>query len=327
MGPYADVVSFNHYDVHPPTDMLREIHRVTGLPVRVTEFSFRARGSGLPNTRGAGIVVDVPADPASLALLGHREVGIGQLAEEAADPRPVVPDHGHVGGQHRHAVRPGRGHTRGVGQTRLIDVAEDEVEAEQELMGGVLTEYSGPPLAVFKLTKAMMLSVLTIFLATIFFGGLRFTSTGQTVSSLVKYLVPIVLIVLIRSALSDRYQFASHMTRARVGQNAHGTLGVTHNQFIIRLNHPQFSGFDPITGRRLPGLITDSTLRGKAFDPRSEAKAVKLLKNIACSLRVTGGALNPVITGDGDHMLFCLLAREFFLKKSQGGLIQEKILG
>ncbi len=65
MGPHADVVSVNHYDVHPPAEMLREIHRVTGLPVMVTEFSFRARDSGLPNTRGAGIVVDTQEERAT----------------------------------------------------------------------------------------------------------------------------------------------------------------------------------------------------------------------------------------------------------------------
>jgi hypothetical protein len=52
---------------------------------------------------------------------------------------------------------------------------------------------------------------------------------------------------------------------------------------------------------------------------------VKLLENIAGSIRVAGGALNPVITGKGNHMLLGLLAREFFLKKGQGGLIQEEI--
>ena len=72
-------------------------------------------------------------------------------------------------------------------------------------------------------------------------------------------------------------------------------------------------------------MIADSAFGWEAFDPRPEAEAVKLLENIACSIRVAGGTLNSVITGKGNHMLLGLLAREFFLKKGQGGLIQEEI--
>ena len=45
-------------------------------------------------------------------------------------------------------------------------------EAETELCGGVLIEYSGPPLAIFKLTRAMMLFTMPVFLVVLFFGGL-----------------------------------------------------------------------------------------------------------------------------------------------------------
>ena len=83
-------------------------------------------------------------------------------------------------------------------QGKLGLVPFDAPEAEQELMGGVLTEYSGVPLAVFKLTKAMMLSVLAVFLAAIFFGGMRLTGI-EIIWSIIKYLVVIVLVVLIRN--------------------------------------------------------------------------------------------------------------------------------
>jgi NADH-quinone oxidoreductase subunit H len=43
-------------------------------------------------------------------------------------------------------------------------------EAEQEIMGGTLIEYSGLPLAVFKLTKAMLLYTMPLFLIILFFG-------------------------------------------------------------------------------------------------------------------------------------------------------------
>jgi agarase len=64
MKEHVDVVSLNHYDVHPPAALLREVHWVTGRPVIVTEFSFRARDSGLPNAKGAGVVVDTQEERA-----------------------------------------------------------------------------------------------------------------------------------------------------------------------------------------------------------------------------------------------------------------------
>jgi hypothetical protein len=49
----VDVVSINLYD-RDPRSAVRHVFAVTGRPVLVTEFSFRALDSGLPNTRGAG---------------------------------------------------------------------------------------------------------------------------------------------------------------------------------------------------------------------------------------------------------------------------------
>ena len=54
MRRYVDVVSLNHYGVDAPAGVVRAIHRIVGKPVLITEFGFRARDSGLPNTRGAG---------------------------------------------------------------------------------------------------------------------------------------------------------------------------------------------------------------------------------------------------------------------------------
>ncbi len=53
-GPHVDVVSFNNYSSLPPRENLERIHRITGRPVMLTEFSFKAMDSGLPNTKGAG---------------------------------------------------------------------------------------------------------------------------------------------------------------------------------------------------------------------------------------------------------------------------------
>jgi NADH-quinone oxidoreductase subunit H len=56
-------------------------------------------------------------------------------------------------------------------QAKLTIVPFDAPEAETELSGGVFMEYSGPPLAMFKLTRAMMLFTLPVLLVVLFFGG------------------------------------------------------------------------------------------------------------------------------------------------------------
>lgn len=55
-------------------------------------------------------------------------------------------------------------------QAKLGLAPFDIAEAEQEIMAGTLIEYSGLPLAVFKLTKAVMLYTMPVFLAALFLG-------------------------------------------------------------------------------------------------------------------------------------------------------------
>jgi len=83
-------------------------------------------------------------------------------------------------------------------QAKLTFVPFDIPEAEQELIAGPFTEYSGAPLAVFKLTKAMMLFVLPIFLITVFWGGVNFHG-WQILASLLKYLAILVFIILVKN--------------------------------------------------------------------------------------------------------------------------------
>jgi len=83
-------------------------------------------------------------------------------------------------------------------QAKLAFVPFDIPEAEQEIMAGPLIEYSGPPLAIFKLTKAMMLFALPVFLITVFAGGMRFNGI-QALFSVIKYLVILVLIILVKN--------------------------------------------------------------------------------------------------------------------------------
>ena len=64
MGEFVNVVSFNWYGFEPPVKILDELHQTTGKPVRITEFSFKAMDSGLPNTRGAGRPVPTQKDRA-----------------------------------------------------------------------------------------------------------------------------------------------------------------------------------------------------------------------------------------------------------------------
>jgi hypothetical protein len=61
---YVDVVSFNNYGQTTPVEALRSIHLMTGRPIMLTEFSFKAMDSGLLNSKGAGRPVATQADRA-----------------------------------------------------------------------------------------------------------------------------------------------------------------------------------------------------------------------------------------------------------------------
>ena len=64
VGRYFDVISFNRYSQDAPLKKLLRITEVTGKPTMVTEFSFKALDSGLPNTKGAGQAVATQKDRA-----------------------------------------------------------------------------------------------------------------------------------------------------------------------------------------------------------------------------------------------------------------------
>ena len=55
-------------------------------------------------------------------------------------------------------------------QAKLGYVPFDASEAEQEIMAGVLIEYSGLPLAIFKLTKAVLLYTMPLLIIALFLG-------------------------------------------------------------------------------------------------------------------------------------------------------------
>ena len=85
-------------------------------------------------------------------------------------------------------------------QAKLTLVPFDSPEAEPELSGGAYIEYSGPPLAMFKLTRTMMLVAMPMFLVILFCGGISFVSgVLPAVLGVLKYVGLVVVIVLIRN--------------------------------------------------------------------------------------------------------------------------------
>ena len=65
VGPYFDVISFHSYNASAPVERLSQIYQLTGKPTMVTEFSFKAMDSGLPNTKGAAKPVATQQDRAN----------------------------------------------------------------------------------------------------------------------------------------------------------------------------------------------------------------------------------------------------------------------
>jgi len=65
VGAYFDVISFHSYNATAPVERLRQITTLTGKPTLVSEFSFKAMDSGLPNTKGAARPVATQEDRAN----------------------------------------------------------------------------------------------------------------------------------------------------------------------------------------------------------------------------------------------------------------------
>ncbi|MFH1201975.1 MAG: complex I subunit 1 family protein [Candidatus Omnitrophota bacterium] len=79
-------------------------------------------------------------------------------------------------------------------QAKLGFVPFDMAEAEQEIMAGTLIEYSGLPLAIFKLTKAILLYTMPLFLIVLFLG-----KDTSPVFLIAKYILILVIIILIKN--------------------------------------------------------------------------------------------------------------------------------
>lgn len=83
-------------------------------------------------------------------------------------------------------------------QAKLALVPFDIPEAETEISGGALIEYSGSGLAVFRLMKNMLLFTLPFFLIIIFMGGLRFDGI-HLLYGVLKYVGLVALVTVIRN--------------------------------------------------------------------------------------------------------------------------------
>ena len=83
-------------------------------------------------------------------------------------------------------------------QAKLALVPFDIPEAETEIMGGIIVEYSGTPLAVIKLTKVMMLFALPVFVVVMFFGGIS-TEGIHLLWGILKVVGVLALVTLVRN--------------------------------------------------------------------------------------------------------------------------------
>ena len=84
-------------------------------------------------------------------------------------------------------------------QAKLGLVPFDVAEAECEIMSGVYVEYSGPALANWLMTRAMMLAIMPLLLIEVFWGGLYRQEWWGFLSFLGRYVLLVVLVVLIRN--------------------------------------------------------------------------------------------------------------------------------
>ena len=82
---------------------------------------------------------------------------------------------------------------------KLGFVPFDMAEAETELASGIMVEYSGGLLALWKITKAMMFVALPLFLVMVFMGGFGTELWSPLLAGAGKFVLVVVLIVLIKN--------------------------------------------------------------------------------------------------------------------------------
>jgi len=83
-------------------------------------------------------------------------------------------------------------------QAKLAQVPFDTPEAETEIAHGVLIEYSGAPLALYRLMKHVLFFTLPFLLIIVYLGGVRWDGLQWAVA-LIKYLGLVALMTIIRN--------------------------------------------------------------------------------------------------------------------------------
>lgn len=83
-------------------------------------------------------------------------------------------------------------------QAKLALVPFDIPEAETEIAGGPLIEYSGSGLAIYRLMKNMLMFTVPFFLIIVFIGGLRFDGI-HLLYGVLKYIGLVALVTVIRN--------------------------------------------------------------------------------------------------------------------------------
>jgi NADH-quinone oxidoreductase subunit H len=78
-------------------------------------------------------------------------------------------------------------------QSKMAQVPFDIPEAEQEIMGGAIIEYSGPPLGFFVASRWILMTVLPFLTVILFMGGVN------SLLGILKYVLVVVLVVLIKN--------------------------------------------------------------------------------------------------------------------------------
>ena len=84
-------------------------------------------------------------------------------------------------------------------QAKLGQVPFDLAEAECEIMSGVYVEYSGPNLAMFLMSRMMLLALMPLFVIIVFWGGLYTGAWWGFLTFAGKYVLLVALVTLIRN--------------------------------------------------------------------------------------------------------------------------------
>jgi NADH-quinone oxidoreductase subunit H len=83
-------------------------------------------------------------------------------------------------------------------QAKLGFIPFDMPEAETEIMAGTYIEYSGKPLAIFKLTKAILTFAIPVLMITLYFGGIKLNA-GGAIKTALEYVGILVLMIVIKN--------------------------------------------------------------------------------------------------------------------------------